>query len=191
MGARGRIPERSENRIRRNKDYPEVTTLAAGERTVGPWDPDPSWHPLAVELWEATQESGQSALYEVTDWWQVYLICEVVSRELKPQFIGFQQTVEKDADGEIIFDGDGQAIPTQVPMQAAMPIKGASLTAIRAMMATVLMTEGDRRRLSVELQRAGAGAGDGVEKDQAQIRSMMEALRKKTGTPPPPQVGSA
>jgi hypothetical protein len=60
------------------------------------------------------------------------VLAESLSRDLKPQVVGFTK------EGE--------------PVIASVPIKGASLTAYLRGMSSLLVTEGDRRRIQLELE---------------------------------------
>lgn len=132
MGARGPAPKRSDQRRRTN-------TPAAGEPdqvddatdTVIP-NPDPEWHHTARIVWDSLFHSGQVQFYTSTDWASAYVLCDSMSLELSPQPV-----VSKDG----------------VVTMVTYPPKGASLSAWRATMAALLMTEGDRRRAALELQR--------------------------------------
>lgn len=68
MGTRGPIPKRSEERIRRNKDDVEVTTIDATgvveQPDLGLDDP----HPMIVDFWTSLGESAQTKYYEPSDW---------------------------------------------------------------------------------------------------------------------------
>src|SRR5690606_21193089 len=95
MGTRGPAPKRSDARLRKNTDYAPITKVSAEDGpTPAPYLPDEHWHPTAVALYESYQNSPQAKLYVETDWVKIYLMCEAVSRELKPQFIGFAEGVE-------------------------------------------------------------------------------------------------
>lgn len=163
---KGPVPKRSDVRIRRNKDYPEITSAAAGGAHPAPYLPDEAWHPVARELFDAAQRSGQAQFYEMTDWWSVYFACEAISMHLRPQFIGFAE----ESDG-------GKS--RKYPVMAVQPPNGATLNAIRSMMAALLMTEADRRRSQLELQKAAtevaASAGSAAVTD---IRSRLMGPRR-------------
>lgn len=68
MGARGPIPKRSDQRVRRNKDDAPVETVSAiGAVEVpdlGLSDP----HPIVVDLWNSLSDSAQRKYYEPSDW---------------------------------------------------------------------------------------------------------------------------
>lgn len=97
-----------------------------------------AWHPFAVELWDSFSRSGQALFWEPSDWMVAKLLCESISRDLKPQFVGTTQG----ADGM-----PGEAIYERIPL------KGASLSAYLKAFGQLMITEGERRRLSIELER--------------------------------------
>lgn len=97
--------------------------------------PDPGWHPVAAAWFEALARSGQSVFYEASDWATARLLAESMSRDLSPQPV----VVGKGADATVEMH--------------ALPVKGASLSAYRSHMAALLVTEGDRRRAEVELEK--------------------------------------
>lgn len=137
MGARGRVPKRSDQRRRTNSPEPEKVELPPADVTVP--EPDGKWHEVAVAWYSSLKDSGQSKFYEASDWATAYLIAENISRELKPQVVS---VVEE----------------TGEPVWASVPMKGATLGAYLKAMSTLLVTEGDRRRAGVELRRASAAA---------------------------------
>jgi hypothetical protein len=134
MGERGPVPKRSNQRRRVNKDS-EPQTAPAGEAPSVP-EPIESWHPIAKGWYESLAVSGQSAFYEASDWATAVLVAESISRELKPQVVGVMEET-----GEPVF--------------AVVPMKGAALSAYLKAMSSLLVTEGDRRRAQLELQRGG------------------------------------
>lgn len=134
MGTRGPIPNRSDQRRRRNAPELPIDEAAGADDVEAP-EPDETWHPIARRIFDSLGESGQSVFYEPSDWAQAFLMCESISRDLRPQVVGTTDS------GEIL--------------EATIPLKGASLNAYRAVMAALLVTEGDRRRAALELQRGG------------------------------------
>lgn len=169
--------KRSEDRIRRNADYTPVTKGEAGKHTAAPFEPNESWHPIAMMTWESLENSGQSAFYEESDWATAYFLCEAMSRELDPQFIGMQTlpteyTLNHQGKSQIIRRGG------TVPIEGYVAIKGASLTAFRAFMTALNMTEVDRRRISLELESGRVGE-DGPTAGQAAVLQLAEKLSQK------------
>lgn len=161
----GPIPKKDAERRRRNKtpDSGENTSAIPAEvvnldETIGgPVEipvADPKWHSIAKQIWEAQQKSGQALWMEPSDWSMLYLLCESISRDLKPQVVGIDETEGK-------------------PILAAIPLKGASLNAYLKGFANLLMSEGERRRLRIELERqkrldaAAEGGGNVIDIVQA------------------------
>lgn len=130
----GPPPKRSDQRRRTNKPATPITE-APGAPVVEVPDPDPEWHPVARRWFESLSSSGQSVFYEPSDWAAAWVLAESISRELNPQPI----TV-----------GSGEHATVEM---VEVPPKGASLAAWLKGMTALLVTEGDRRRASVELQR--------------------------------------
>jgi hypothetical protein len=155
VGARGPIPKREDQRRRRNKKTSTAKkTTQARRKTSAATSPskrsaarvaipkaDPGWHAAAKRWYDSLAKSGQSSFYQPSDWAMAWLIAESISRDLKPQVVGVNEET-----GEPVF--------------AIIPLKGASLAAYLKAMTALLATEGDRRRVGLELERAGFGADD-------------------------------
>ena len=168
MGERGPVPKRSEQRIRRNKDYPEITKAEAGGHFPAPFEPDEAWHPIALEFWESLQHSGQARFYEQSDWVAAYILCEHLSRELKPQFIGLAKSFDASTGNSI-----------ETPLTMKVPLKGANLSAIRTWMASLMVTEADRRRLSIELSKVDPEQGRASTPGGAAVTSIQAKLQQR------------
>lgn len=138
MAARGPVPKRATDRRRTNKPASgeQITQAPAGAKKVRVPRADSSWHRVARSWYQSLAKSGQSAFYEPSDWATAYLLAESLSRELNEQVVGFS------AEQGIAW--------------ASVPLKGASLSAYLKAMSSLLVTEGDRRRARLELQRAVA-----------------------------------
>lgn len=113
------IPKREDQRRRRNKDGPPVTKGAARGTSFIPAG-DPNWHPLATQLYDSLENSGQSDFFEESDWAYAQIVCEALSRNLN----------------------QGGRMSAQM------------FQAVDSAMSKLLVTEGDRRRLRVELEKA-------------------------------------
>lgn len=149
----GPIPERSEARRRRNKPAPdvEVEIVDLNSLIMRPVEipvANEDWHPAVRMLWDSIPASGQAIHYEPTDWSIAYVICESLSRELLPQFVGMRN----------VFNTEAGEMETRPEFQT-IPIKGGNLSSILKAFHVLMMTEGDRRRLRLELQRQGADEG--------------------------------
>jgi hypothetical protein len=144
-GTRGPIGKRSDERVRRNTPESQgQLPVAQGEghyEFVRP-QPDEDWHPIARMLWDGLEDSGMSEFYQLSDWAAAVMLCENLSRELKPQFVGFQDRIHS-----------GTQEMEHLPTKMTLPIKGGNLTAMLRLFATLGVTEGDRRRLQIELSR--------------------------------------
>jgi hypothetical protein len=132
MGARGPAPKPQATRRRTNKPKNPVVKAAKAPVSKIP-KANPDWHPIALEFFNSLSLSGQSEFYEASDWALAVLLAESISRDLMPQFVGFTDS------GELLHE--------------RIPMKGASLTAYLRAMTSLLVTEGDRRRVGLELQK--------------------------------------
>ncbi len=139
----GPPPKRDAERRRRNPKTVETTTVLIDDLIKEPVSipevPD-GWHATAKHWFESLSRSGQAVFYEPSDWATALVLAETLSRELNPQFVAY---VDKET---------GETVAEWV----TMPIKGSSLAAILKGMTSLMVTEGDRRRLSIELERKRA-----------------------------------
>lgn len=134
--------------------------MAAGSDSVEVPPPDPQWHPVAAQWFESLVRSGQSAFYEPSDWAMAVVVAEAMSRELHPQPV-------------VVGNGPGARVEMLV-----LPPKSASIAAWLKAATALLVTEGDRRRLSMELQRPVAEKGDD---DVAWLDDARRRLRGESG----------
>lgn len=148
----GPPPKRDEERRRRNKTEGslETTSVDISEligREVEIPVADESWEPLTKSYWDSFQASGQAIFYEPSDWMTAYMLMEMLDRWLKPQDVrvGEDRPAQQEG-GEVnyLFEAKILAIP------------GATLNAILKGMTALMATEGDRRRLRIELERKSA-----------------------------------
>ena len=94
-------------------------------RPVAIMDPDPEWHFIARMMWDSLDMSGQSDFYQQTDWAFAYSLCDDISEYKKPKT-----------------DREGNEYTKRSPEM---------LKAILSAMTSLLITEGDRRRVRIEL----------------------------------------
>jgi hypothetical protein len=161
MGTRGPVPKRSDQRHRNNKPEVEVEKLVVDDsHVIDAPAGDVEWHPVAAQWYESLSASGQARFYEPSDWTFAYLMAESMSRDLKPQFVGFKSISQGVTEAEY----------------AVIPLKGASLGAYLRAMSSLLATEGDRRRAALELQRASTAADPGQEHADATVTALRVAL---------------
>ena len=145
-GAGGPIPKRSDQRRRTNAPARPVKKAAKGKGAERP-PTNPKWHSIAKRWYMSLERSGQSAFYEPSDWSLAELLAEAMSRDL-------QATV----DGVV------------------QPISGASLASLMKGMTLLLVTEGDRRRLQIELGKPEPAA----DQQGATNVSNLDAWRSRT-----------
>ena len=157
MGTRGPVPKRAADRMGHRAKVTEpaeqITKAAAAKSVVAPVADD-AWHRVARTWYDSLALSGQSCWYEPSDWATAYLIAESISRDLSPQVVGFTEK-----EGAIM---------------GVIPLKGASLSAYLKAMSSLLVTEGDRRRSRVELERGAV-----VDEDEAASVTALADFKSK------------
>jgi hypothetical protein len=140
MGARGPAPKRSNERRRKNSPKPTKGKSGSATKVKAP-AADQEWHPVAKQWYDSLEKSGQCEFYEASDWAMAYLVAESISRDLEPQFVGIAEK-----SGEVVFE--------------KVPMKGASLSAYLKAMSALMVSEADRRRAGIELERQGSKPDD-------------------------------
>lgn len=130
MGVRGPIGKRDEERVRRNiPEDPTVTVQMHGLVTIpelGDMSHLGETHPLISEMYESIKQSASVKYYEPTDWQFARMTLYMLNQEL------------------IAAAHNGK------------PVGAMKLTAINQMLSALLLTEGDRRRARLEIERAPA-----------------------------------
>ena len=150
-GERGQIPKRSETRRRRNKtdesgNSIEITRITADPKSledttlVGAPDPNPDWHWLPKMQYEAAKRSAIRDFFEPTDWAQLFLLCETLDAHLQDQ-------------------EEFNPVTGEIEMMPPKPLNGATLGAMLKGFAALMFTEGDRRRMRIEIERVNAPTG--------------------------------
>lgn len=175
----GGVPNRQGGRRRRNTttatggqyvpdtiqvgDVDWDETERDGEITPAP-DPDPEWHPVAANLYDAMRRSGQRVYYEPSDWALAQILCEQITRELNPKFVGFKKV----QDGETV-----SGLPVMVDEEhfETVPLVGGSLNALLKAMEKLMVTEVDRRRARIEIDRGAVLEDDSMADNVVQMRS--------------------
>lgn len=142
-GQPGHIPKRSDQRRRRNAPELGEITKAPGAAVVPVPPAYEDWDEIAIDFYESLPKSGQSDFYEPSDWALATVVCESLSRDLRSQPL-------IDQDGHAVLDAKGK------PIMRKLPLKGANLSAYLRAFQVLMVAEGDRRRLRLELQRPGA-----------------------------------
>lgn len=170
-GLRGPVPKKDAERRRRNKAPEGIPTeiVNVDELLVGEVEipvADENWEPLTKEFFDSFRRSGQVIWMEPTDWMTAYMLMETLDRHLKPQDVRVGEIRPGQQEGgevEYVFE------------EKVIPIPGGVLTAILKGLTSLMATEGDRRRLRIELERKkrldAALEGDGTVVDIVQRRA--------------------
>ena len=135
MGQRGPIPKREDERIRRNVAVDPTVTIQAIGKVEIPELGDVSFegeiHPLIIDMYESMKESAAVSFYEPTDWQYARLTLHTLNAEL------------------IASRNQGR------------PVGAMKISSINQMLSALLLTEGDRRRVRLEIERAPASKETG------------------------------
>lgn len=132
----GPIPKREEQRVRDTEPGQEVTKIPMqGAVQI----PDLRMyrgmitHPITKGFWDSLKESGQALYYEPSDWMTALTALHLLDRQLN----------RKDEKGQ-----PAGISPTMI-------------AAVWQMLTSIAVTEGERRRLRIEVERnTGGGAED-------------------------------
>lgn len=177
-GSRGPLskPGLQRRKDRRQALEAETTTVETTGGAPAPWPANEDWHPMAISFYESLEDSDQSELFMESDWSKAYLIAEQMSRELKPQFLGLRTAVEV-----VEVNGVEESFITQKPVAGTVPLKGSSLSALQAMMASIGVSIADRQRMGLELQRKATGPAEKTAGQKAveQMKDQLAARRQE------------
>lgn len=158
----GPVPKRSEQRRRQSPADSDITQAEAWpmpDNLPVPEDyevlpPDENWHPIAKRFYVDSLRSGQVYYYEASEYALLYMLCESISRDMKPQVVGMDPET-----GEL--------------KRARIPLKGTSLNAYGKIMAELLITEGSRRRAKIELTRMELEPDDSRKRNIQSLRDRL------------------
>lgn len=149
---RGPIPKRSEDRIRRNKPAAaEGITHGVARKATKP-AADKNWHPIAKRLYTSLGKSGQSDFYQSSDWALAHSICDDLSRYKKAEDAAEAAAARADEWYSLSpEERKERGLPDKPPH---VPKGGSAmkLGSIYEALSRLMVTEGDRRRLRLELQ---------------------------------------
>jgi len=132
-------PRKRDAERRRKNEYNTITVdfgQVAGTVVEVP-APDEGWHQVAYDWYLSLTKSLQSRFFEPSDWALAAVLADQLSLELKPRKV----QIGTDGNGDPVF-------ATQ-----RVPMPGSKMAAILKGMTSLLVSEGDRRRLSIETQR--------------------------------------
>lgn len=149
MGQRGPIPKREDERVRRNlPENPTDTIQVIGTVQIpelGDVSYEGETHPIIIEMYESMKESAAVKFFEPTDWQFARLTMLTLNQELI------------------------------AARHLGKPIGAMKLTAITTMLSALLLTEGDRRRARLEIERVGNAQGGEVVDVTTMLRQRLAA----------------
>lgn len=148
MGAatRGPVPERSDMTVRHGEPVEKLVVKGAVEvPELGDISCDGVIHPLVRDLYQSMIDSGQRQYYEPTDWQFARIALYALNEELV------------------------------TARQLGKTVGAMKLTALNQMLTALLLTEGDRRRVRIEIERAPDGPEGVVIDAAAQFKQWLEA----------------
>lgn len=135
MGERGPAPKRSDQRLgHTSKAARAQTSKPVAQAPIVP-KANPKWHPVAKRWFNSLGRSAQSQWYVDSDWALAYMTAESMSREFSPQPVTI---------------GKGAGAVTEL---MDLPVKAAAMSSWLKACSMLLVAEGDRRRVAIELQR--------------------------------------
>jgi hypothetical protein len=135
----GPSPKREDQRIRRNTpDVPVDKISVIGQVTIPELNID-NPHPLVVDLYESLKTSAQNKFYEDSDWATARLAMYALNQELT---------------NDTFLSGDSKGLKRSM--------SAVKLQVINQMFASLMMTEGERRRARLEIERDQTGASGEV-----------------------------
>lgn len=142
------FPKRSEEVIRRNIPEVPVQKITAIGSVPIPELNIPGAHPLVVDLYQSLKESAQNKFYEPSDWQMARLALYALNEELHGTW----------KDGE---------------PRSMSPMK---LQVINQMFGQLMMTEGERRRARLEIDRVQNPSGE-----DGQVLSISDMFKQRLG----------
>lgn len=157
-GVSGPPPKRESQRRRRNKAEP--IEIAEGAVQVEIPEPAAEWHPAAARFYASLAESGQSQFYQPSDYALAWLVAEAISRELQPA---------------PLVVGKGETARIEM---VTLPPKASAVSAWMKAAQALLVTEGDRRRLRLELT---SPADDDDESNNSGV-ALIEEYRRRAAS---------
>src|SRR5690606_35643017 len=107
--------------------------------------PNPNWGPAAQAIWQAATESGQKVFFEPSDWALLALTCSQIDQEYRDDLI-----IEKVKLPMELGAGGGEEL-----IYGSRPMPAGKFAAILKALGSLGFSEGDRRRMQIELTRGG------------------------------------
>ena len=187
----GPVPEAVKRR--RNKD--DLAPVPQGTRrgiTVHKPQPSPHWRMDIRNYFNAVLASGAADWYENSDLLWLTLQCEMLDRVLRGSRLVPVYKTEMNDKGDWVptVDEDGNPVPEldefgEPEMRVIGSINGQALRSILDMGSELLVTEGSRRRLRIDLGIPNTEEEDEAAKIVAEQRKRVgkvTPIRKRTGS---------
>lgn len=142
------IPKRSDQLIRRNiPEVPVQKISVIGAVEVPELDIEHA-HPLVVDFYNSLKESGQARWYEPSDWQTARIAMYTLNEELNSTYQ----------------DGSNK------------PISPMKLQVVNQMLSALMVTEGERRRARLEIDRVTNPSGE-----DGQVLSISDMFKQRLG----------
>ena len=172
MGARGPVPKRDIERRRRNKPAKPTTTIpATGEVRVP--QASSGWCRRARALWREAKKSPMAQCYEGTDWQMLAYLCDLMTTLFRPGRLSLplERAIREAASAEGLTKDERLYLEW---MLAPVRPSAQLVASMNSVLTTLGLTEGDRRRMGVEIER-------GSEKKPAGVLDMDDYRRARQG----------
>lgn len=147
MGQRGPIPNRDNDLARaRSRKGGEAQQPATRGRLLPVTipDPDPDWSPVTMMAYRSLLSSGMSDFYQDSDWTYAWIVLSELDAYRSP--VPLRRKDPETGKYEDVIDAEtGEVV-------AYRKLSGQTFQAIMSALVSLGMTEGDRRRMRIELQ---------------------------------------
>lgn len=146
----GGAPKRSEERVRTAEPLIPVKKIFVDKliaQNIEVPEPNEEWHDIAIMWFESLSASAQCVYYEPSDWATAYVVADWLSQMLKSRFVAYDMETHKS-------------------IKQVVPMKGGDMTAFLKAATSLLVTETDRLKASVEIEREFQKADPDAEIDE-------------------------
>lgn len=179
----GKVPGPVPEPVRRRRNADELKPVVQGSRRGKPTNigPDPSWPTPIRNYFNAAMNSGQSDWLEPSDVMALYVHAEFGARIWNQSRLVPVYKEAKDDKGNWVpvLDEDGDPIPEldkwgEPMMRTVGSVSGQTLKAWTDQAADLLITEGARRKLRIDLAQP-------QEDEEDEAAKIVAAQRKRAG----------
>ncbi len=179
----GKIPGPVPQPVRRRRNKPEGLEPARGTRrgiTINT-SPHPDWRTDVKNMYMAALSSAQADFWEDSDVMQLWMYCVLMDRILRQSRLVpvYKQAKNDNGDWVPVLDEEGQPIPEvdewgKPEMMVVGQVNGQALKAVLDQSENLLLTEGARRKLRIDL-------GQPAEEEEDEAAKIVAAQRKRAG----------